>query len=50
MWFPKKYHYNFKTFTAMKIDLNVSAASKVVSMSGCSKSSEYSCGIAYRAG
>ena len=50
MWFPKKHHYNFKTFITMKVDLNVSAASKVVSMSGCSKASEYGCGIAWRNG
>jgi len=34
----------------MKVELSVSAASKVVAMSGCSKSSEYSCGVNYRAG
>ena len=50
MWFPKKYHYNLKTFTTMKVDLNVSAASKVVSMSGCSKSNTTFCGINYRQG
>ena len=32
----------------MKVDLNVSAASRVVSMSGCSKISENSCGILWR--
>lgn len=33
----------------MKVDLNVSAASKVVSMNGCpAKTSERSCGILYR--
>ncbi len=34
----------------MKVDLNVSAASKVVTMSGCSKSWEHECGIMYRGG
>ena len=34
----------------MKVDLNVTAASKVVSMSGCSKQTESGCGIAYRYG
>ncbi len=48
MWFPKKYHYNPKTFTTMKVDLNVSAASKVMTMSGCPKLYESSCGIMYR--
>lgn len=48
MWFPKKYHYNLKTFIAMKVDLNVSAASKVMTMGGCPKLYESSCGIAYR--
>ena len=48
MWFPKKYHYNFKTFTAMKVDLNVSAASKVMTANGCPKLYESSCGIMYR--
>ena len=48
MWFPKKYHYNIKTFTTMIVDLNVSAASKVVTMSNCPKGSEGSCGILYR--
>lgn len=32
----------------MKVDLNVSAASKVVAMSGCSKAHENICGIMYR--
>ena len=48
MWFPKKYHYNFKTFTTMNVDLNVSAASKVMTACGCSKYSENQCGIMYR--
>lgn len=34
----------------MKVDLNIAAASRVVSMSGCSKMSEYTCGIQYRGG
>ena len=34
----------------MIVDLNVSAASKVVAMSGCSKSNETFCGIGYRQG
>lgn len=50
MWFPKKYHYNNFKFTIMIVDLKVSAASKVVAMSGCSKSSEYGCGTSYRFG
>jgi len=50
MWFPKKYHNNLKTLTTMKVDLNVSAASKVVAMSGCSKSQVVTCGIAWRMG
>lgn len=32
----------------MNVDLNVSAASKVVTMSGCSKPFESNCGIMYR--
>ena len=32
----------------MKVDLNVTAASKVMIMSGCPKLYESSCGIAYR--
>ena len=50
MWFPKKYHYNPKTFTTMKVDLNVSAASKVMTVGGCPKYSENQCGIMYRQG
>ena len=50
MWFPKKYHYNLKTFITMKVDLNVSAASDTREMSGCSKHAEYDCGIQYRMG
>lgn len=34
----------------MKVDLNVSAASKVVSMSGCTKYGTSYCGIGYRNG
>ena len=48
MWFPKKYHYNPKAFTTMKVDLNVSAASKVMTASGCPKAHENICGIMYR--
>lgn len=50
MWFPKKYHYNHFKFTIMIVDLKISAASKVVAMSGCSKLSENDCGISYRFG
>ena len=32
----------------MKVELKVSAASRIVTMSYCPKGSEYSCGIAYR--
>ena len=32
----------------MKVNLNVSAASRIVTMSNCPKSMEASCGIAYR--
>lgn len=32
----------------MKVDLNVSAASKVMTASGCPQMDEYSCGIQYR--
>ncbi len=48
MWFPKKYHYNPKTFTTMNVDLNVSAASKVMTANGCPKAHQNICGIAYR--
>ena len=48
MWFPKKYHNNLKHSTTMKVELNVSAASKVVSMSNCPKQTQASCGIMYR--
>lgn len=47
---PQETSLLLQTFTVMKVDLNVSAASKVVSMSGCSKASEYGCGIAWRNG
>lgn len=33
----------------MKVDLNVSAASKIVAANGCPKSLESTCGIMYRA-
>ena len=48
MWFPKKYHYNPKTFTTMNVNLNVSAASKVMTANGCPKAHQNICGIAYR--
>ena len=48
MWFPKKYHYNNFKFTTMIVDLKVSAASKVVTMSACPKHTESYCGISYR--
>lgn len=48
MWFPKKYHYNHFKFTIMIVDLKISAASKVVAMSGCPQNSEWKCGINYR--
>jgi len=48
MWFPQKYHYNPKTFTTMNVDLNVSAASKVMTANGCPKAHQNICGIAYR--
>lgn len=50
MWFPKKHHYNLKTFTAMYVDLNVSAASNTRKMSGCTSNTENYCGIQYRCG
>ena len=34
----------------MKVDLNVSAASKVMTMSACPKAHENICGIMYRLG
>lgn len=34
----------------MKVDLNVSAASKVMTVGGCPKYSENQCGIMYRMG
>lgn len=34
----------------MKVDLNVTAASKVVSMSGCSRQNDNLCGIAWKFG
>ena len=34
----------------MKVDLNVSAASKVITMSGCTKEFQSGCGIMYRLG
>ena len=34
----------------MNVNLSVSAASKIVTMSGCSRGTENSCGIAYRNG
>lgn len=48
MWFPKKHHYNALIFRAMKVDLNVAAASKIVTMSNCPKAFESDCGIMYR--
>lgn len=35
-------------FKAMKVELKVSAMSKVVTMGGCSKAWENTCGILYR--
>lgn len=32
----------------MKVVLNITAASKVISMSNCPKSAEWDCGINYR--
>lgn len=32
----------------MKVDLNITAASKIVMMSSCPRSSESMCGIMYR--
>ncbi len=37
-------------FTAMKLNLMVSASSDVRKMSGCSKTNETYCGIQYRQG
>ena len=48
MWFPKKYHYNQKILPTMKVDLNISAASTVVTMACCPKWNEQMCGIMYR--
>ena len=48
MWFPKKYYYNMIKFTIMKVDLKVSAASKILTMAGCPKICESQCGIMYR--
>ena len=49
MWFPKKYHYNPKTFTTMKVNLNVTATSDIRKMGHCPNNSQSICGIAYRA-
>ena len=49
MWFPKKYHYNPKTFTTMKVNLNVTATSDIRKMGRCPNNSQSICGIAYRA-
>ena len=38
------------TYTIMVVKLEIKKASSVVSMSGCSKATENSCGIAYRHG
>lgn len=46
---PGKQSYNLKMFTIMKVTLNVTAASSVVTMANCPKASECSCGIMYRA-
>lgn len=48
MWFPEKHHYNALRFRTMKVDLNVAAASKIVTMANCPKVTEGDCGIAYR--
>lgn len=32
----------------MKVDLNISAASKIVTMGNCPKSSQSNCGVLYR--
>ena len=45
---PQEISQKPKTFTTMKVDLNVSAASKVMTASGCPKLYESSCGIMYR--
>lgn len=45
---PREISLKPKTFATMKVDLNVSAASKVMTMNGCPKLYESSCGIMYR--
>ena len=47
---PRNITITCLNITIMKVDLNVSAASRVVSMSGCSKLTDTWCGIQYRAG
>lgn len=37
-----------KHFSIMRVVLNITAASKVISMSNCPKNSEAQCGINYR--
>ncbi len=37
-----------KHFSIMKVVLNITAASRVISMSNCPKDSELRCGILYR--
>lgn len=45
---PQEISLKPKTFITMKVDLNVSAASKVMTMGGCPKYLEQTCGIQYR--
>ena len=45
---PQEISLKPKTFTTMKVDLNVSAASKVMALGGCPKYLEQTCGIQYR--
>lgn len=40
-----KYTYNFQILTIMKVELGIKTASSVVTMSGCPKYYEYTCGV-----
>lgn len=47
-WYLQKYTYNLQILTIMKVELGIKTASSVVTVSGCPKYAQYSCGIMYR--
>ena len=45
---PQEIPHSLNQFTTMKVNLKISAASRVIATPGCPKDSEYRCGIMYR--